>query len=235
MKMQRGDEEMTIKEQIINGLIRTALDVTCRIDKSELNKIPMKGPAILITNHVSNLEGPLFYVNLRPRKTIAMAKAELFDKFFTREILSTWGAVPIKRGAADMQAMKACFSVLEEGNFLCIAPEGTRSKDGRLLRGKAGTTFFATQKKVPIIPMPHWGIKDLSSNLKKLKRTDVKIRIGRPFYVEKKTEGKITSEDRQKMADEMMYQIAALLPEELRGYYSDMSQATTDYITFIDD
>lgn len=226
---------MTLKERIINGLIRTAFNTLCRIDKSELKNIPEKGPAILITNHVSNLEGPLFYVNLRPRKTIAMAKAELFDKFFTRQILSTWEAVPIKRGAVDIQAMKSCFKVLDEGKFLCIAPEGTRSKNGQLIRGKAGTTFFATEKKVPIIPMAHWGILNLSDNLKKLKRTDVKISVGRPFYVEKKTGGKITSEDRQKMADEMMYQIAACLPGELRGYYSDQSGATTEYITFIEE
>lgn len=225
---------MTIKERIINGLISTAFTILCRTEKSDLQKIPAKGPAILITNHTSNLEGPLFYVNLRPRKTIAMAKAELFNKFFTREILTAWGAVPIKRGAVDIQAMKACFKVLEDGNFLCIAPEGTRSKTGKLLRGKAGTTFFATEKKVPIIPMAQWGIMDLSRNLKKFKRTGITIKVGEPFYVEKKTEGKITSEDRQKMADEMMYRIAACLPEELRGYYSDMSLATTEYITFME-
>jgi len=225
---------MTLKERVINSLIRSILDLFCKIDKRDLNKIPLKGPAILITNHVTTLEGPLFYVNLRPRKTIAMAKAELFDKFFTRTILSTWGAIPVKRGAADMQAMKKCFNVLEEGNFLCIAPEGTRSKDGKLLRGKAGTTFIATQKKVPIIPMVHWGIIDLKTNSRKLKRTDVQIKVGRPFYVEKKEEGRINSEDRQNMADEMMYQIAIYLPEELRGYYSDLSKATTNYITFTD-
>ena len=225
---------MTMKERIINVLIRTALNIFCKIDKTDLKKIPLKGPAILITNHVTTLEGPLFYVNLRPRKTIAMAKIELFDKFFTRTILSTWGAIPVKRGAADMQAMKSCFKVLEEENFLCIAPEGTRSKNGQLLRGKAGTTFIATQKKVPIIPMVHWGIIDLKKNSKRFKRTSVNIKVGKPFYVEKKEEGRINSEDRQNMADEMMYQIASYLPEEFRGYYSDLSKATTNYLTFTD-
>ena len=131
-----------------------------------------------------------------------------------------------------MQAMKNCFKVLEEGDFLCIAPEGTRSKTGQLLRGKAGTTFIATQQKVPIIPMVHWGIIDLNKNARKLKRTNVTIKVGKAFFVEKKEEGRITSEDRQNMADEMMYQIAACLPEELRGYYHDLSKATTNYLTF---
>ncbi len=223
---------MSLKENIINCTIRFLLNVFCKIDKEDLKKIPQKGPAILITNHVSNLEGPLFYVNLRPRKTIAMAKSELFNKLFTRTILTTWGAIPVKRGAADTQAMKSCFKVLEDNNFLCIAPEGTRSKTGKLLRGKAGTTFIATQKKVPIIPIAHWGIKDLGKNAKRLKRTKVIIKVGSPFYVEKKEEGRINSEDRQKMADEMMYQIAASLPEEYRGYYDDLSKSTTDYLTF---
>lgn len=226
---------MKLKERIINGLIRTAFDLVYKIDKKDFDKIPLKGPAILITNHVSNMEGPLYYVNLRPRKTIAMAKAELFDKFFTREILSTWGAVPIKRGAVDMQAMKSCMKVLDEGDFLCIAPEGTRSKSGKLIRGKAGTTFFATQKKVPIYPMGHYGLLKSSGAGKSLWRNKVIVKVGQPFYVEKKSEGKITSEDRQKMADEMMYRIAELLPEEFRGQYSDLSQATTNYLTFIED
>jgi len=225
---------MTLKERIINSLIRTALNIFCKIDKKDLEKTPLQGPAILISNHVSDLEGPLFYVNLRPRKTIAMAKTELFEKFFTRTILSTWKVIPVKRGAVDIQAMKSCFNVLEEGNFLCIAPEGTRSKTGKLLRGKPGTTFIATRKKVPIIPMTHWGITDLKKNIRKFKRTKITIKVGRSFYVEKKEGGKISSDDRQKMADEMMYQIAACLPEEYRGYYSDLSKATTNYLTFTD-
>ena len=225
---------MTFKERVINSFVRMALNIFFKVDKADLNKIPKEGPAILITNHSSFLEAPVFYINLRPRKTIAMAKAELFDKFFTRSILSTWGAIPIKRGAADMQAMKGCFNVLDEGDFLCIAPEGTRSKTGKLIRGKAGTTLFATQKKVPIIPLAHWGFLDMKKNMKKFRRTQITLKTGKAFYVEKKEGGKIRSQDREKMADEMMYQIAVLLPEEYRGYYSDLSKATTEYLTFID-
>ncbi len=76
---------MPFKEKIINRLIRTAFNIFCRIDKKDLEKIPLQGPAILISNHVSTLEGPLFYVNLRPGKTIAMVKTELFEIFLPEQ------------------------------------------------------------------------------------------------------------------------------------------------------
>ena len=221
---------MTFKERAVNTAVKLLLRISCKIQIKGMEKIPLEGPAIIITNHTTNLEGPLFYISLRPRKTRALAKRELWKNLFTKMAMEAWESVPVERGGVDMKAIRSCFGVLDDGNFLCIAPEGTRSKDGALKKAMPGTTFFASRKRVPIYPMVQWGLLDMKQNLKKFRRARVHLNCGDPFIVEKTGGGKIRAEDREKMADEMMFQLADLLPEELRGYYSDSSRRTSEFV-----
>ena len=221
---------MSLRERFVNFVVRVFLRVSCKLDVQELNRMPLKGPAIFISNHTSNIEGPLYYVFLRPRKTIALAKKELWDKPFTRLAMNAWNSIPVERGGFDMKSMRSCFSVLGEGNILCIAPEGTRSRDGVLQRGMPGTTFFASRESVPIYPMVQWGLGDLSTNLRRWRRTEVHVRVGDPFLVGKTGGGRLSADERQAMADEMMYRLAALLPEHLRGCYADLSKMGWEYV-----
>lgn len=224
---------MTIKEHLVNFVVSTAFRLTCKVEVRGVEKVPLTGPAILITNHTTFYEGPLFYIELRPRKTRALAKKELWDHYFTRMAMEAWESVKVDRGGMDMKAIRGCFSVLDDGNFLCIAPEGTRSKNGALKKAMPGTTFFASRKGVPVYPFVQWGLLSLPENFKKFRRTPVTIVFGDPFLIEKPGGGKLSSDDREKMADEMMYRLAELLPEELRGYYSDPTGKTSEYITEI--
>lgn len=221
---------MTFKERIVNAIVAGFFRVTIKLEVEGLDNVPAEGPGIVIANHTSFFEGPLFYIVFRPRRTIALAKKELWDSFFTRAAMTAWKSVPVDRGGMDMKAIRGCFNVLDEGNFLCIAPEGTRSKDGALKRAMPGTTFFASRKGVPCYPLVVWGIRDMGGNLKKLRRTKVHISIGKPFLVEKEGGGKLSSDDRRQMADEMMFRLAELLPEEFRGAYSDPSEQTSAFV-----
>jgi 1-acyl-sn-glycerol-3-phosphate acyltransferase len=117
---------------------------------------------------------------------------------------------------------------LQNGHFFGIAPEGTRNKTGVLIRAHPGTVILALKSGAPILPMAHWGGEVFLKNLKRLKRTDFHIRVGEPFKIV--AEGKVSAEMRQEMADDMMYELAKLLPEEYRGVYSDLSQATGKYL-----
>ncbi|MDO8755280.1 MAG: hypothetical protein Q7J80_15390, partial [Anaerolineales bacterium] len=84
-----------------------------------------------------------------------------------------------------------------------------------------------------IIPVAHWGGEVYLKNLKRFKRTDFHIRVGDPFRIN--VEGvKVNGEIRQQIVDQMMYELAKLLPEEYRGEYSDMSKATGKYIVKMD-
>jgi len=215
----------------MNTAIRLGTDILCRIDKRDFSKVPAHGPLILVTNHIGSLEVPLLFVHLQPRKMIGLAKIETWDSKFMGWLFDLWDAIPVRRGEADLDAIRACLEVLKAGNILAIAPEGTRSYHGRLLRGQPGIAMIALRAGVPILPMAHWGGKDFGANLKKLKRTDFHVRVGKLFCLDAQGE-KVNGEIRQTMADEIMSQIAALMPEEYRGEYTHC-KSTLKYLRFL--
>ena len=206
---------------LVNAAIRLAIRLTVKLDResrNELKKVQKNGPALIISNHMSNIEGPVIYSYLRPRRTIALGKEELWDKWATRQMMEVWQCIPISRAGVDQKAIGACRKILEEGDFLCIAPEGTRSRDGRLIQAKPGVTLFA-RPEIPVYPIAVWGLEKYSANLKKGRRTPMKLRVGEPFFPDF-PEGRLTGEKRQALADSMMRKIAELLPEDYRGYYA---------------
>ena len=113
--------------------------------------------------------------------------------------------------------------------ILVIAPEGTRNKTGKLLRAQPGIITLALRTGAPLLPVAHWGGENFLANLKRLKRTDFHIRVGEPFKLDPGNE-RVTKEVRQQMVDEMMYRLAAMLPENYRGAYADLENATEKYI-----
>jgi len=214
---------------LINFVIRVYTRITCRIDAPDLQKFPMQGPFIAITNHTGQIEVPLLFAHLQPRKLTGWAKIESWDNKFLHWVFGVWGIIPVRRGEADMNALKAALRALEEGLILGIAPEGTRNYNGVLKRGLPGAVLVALHSGAPIIPIAHWGGENFMQNFKHLKRTDFHIRLGEPFKIN--TQGiKVTGEIRQQIVDEMMCRIAELLPEEYRGEYSDMSKFSEKYL-----
>ena len=221
----------SISRRFMNTVIRLGTDNLCRIDKRDFPKVPARGPLILVINHIGSLEVPLLFVHLQPRKMIGLAKIETWDNKFMGWLFDLWDAIPVRRGEADLDAIRACLEVLKAGDILAIAPEGTRSYHGRLLRGQPGIAMIALRAGVPILPIVHWGGEDFGANLKKLKRTDFHVRVGKLFYLDAKGE-KVNGEIRQAMVDEIMSQIAVLMPEEYRGEYADCDPPPEKYLRF---
>ncbi len=216
---------------LINSLIRLYTNITCRIDAPNLNEFPQKGPLIAIANHTGQIEVPLLFAHLQPRKITGWAKAEAWDNKFLHWVFNTWGLIPVHRGEADMKALKLALQALRDEKIFGLAPEGTRNKTGKLKRALSGTVIIALHSGAPIIPVAHWGGEKYLNNLKRFRRTDFHIRVGKPFKLQ--VEGvKVTSEIRQQIVDEMMYEIAKLLPEEYRGEYSDLSKAEQRFIVY---
>jgi len=222
---------MTITERILNFIIKGILRLTCRVDDSQLARVPDHGPLILVTNHVTFLEVPMIYTHLRPRPMTGFAKAESWDNPFFGWVFDVWGAIPLRRGEADLSAMRAAIDVLKGGGILGVAPEGTRSGHGRLLRAHPGVVLLAQRTGAPLIPVVHTGSEDFKRNLTRLRRTDFKIIVGNQFRIDF-GDDKMTAEIRQAIADEIMYQMAALLPAKYRGEYADLSAATEKYLRF---
>jgi 1-acyl-sn-glycerol-3-phosphate acyltransferase len=214
---------------IIKGLLRWV----CRVDDAQLVQVPNQGPLILVGNHVTFLEVPLIYTHLRPRLVTYFAKAEAWDNPFFGWLFDVWGAIPLQRGEADISAMRAALKALRQGRIMALAPEGTRSGHGRLQRAHPGVVMLALRSGAPLQPMAHTGGENFKRNLPRLRRTDFKILIGNPFHIET-GDIRVTREIRQAIADEIMYQMAAMLPAKYRGVYSDLSSATEKYLRFSD-
>jgi len=212
-------------------LIAGITTILCRIEKDELKKIPVNGPMILAMNHIGSIEVPLLRAQVRPRRVISLAKVETWDNKWMGWLFDLWESIPIRRGEVDICALHECLECLSARDFLGVAPEGTRSHDGKLLAGRPGIVLIGLHSGAPILPVVHWGVEKFPDKLKHLKRTDFHIRVGKPFTLDaggKKVNGKL----RLEILDEIMYQMAALMPEEYRGKYKNCTPAPVKYLRF---
>lgn len=218
-------------EYVTNFVVRGLTALLCKVDARQLTRVPKGGPLIIVTNHINFLEAPVIYVRLSPRPVTGFSKIESWDSAFIGWLFDVWGIIPIHRGEADKSAFRAGLQALKDGQILTIAPEGTRSGDGQLGKGLPGVVLLALMSGAPMIPLVHYGHQDYKQNWRKIHRAPLKVVVGHPFRLEP-GEKKVTGETRQEMVDEIMYQLAALLPPEHRGVYHDLSKATEVYLRF---
>lgn len=208
----------------VTRIIKAIFDVICEVHSEDIRKIPMQGPFILAANHINFMEAVIFFTYTPPRAITGIAKVETWDSPILGPLFSLWGAIPIKRGEADRTAYAACMKALEDGKILAILPEGTRSGNGALQKGQPGIVLLAARSNLPILPAVIWGQENFWSNLRHFRRTKLFIRVGEPFKLE--TDGMTFDRDtRQKLADEVMFRLAGLLPEKYRGEYADLSKS----------
>lgn len=214
--------------KIIAFLIKVGTSIVCRIDAPDLHKLPMRGPLIVYSNHTGQIEVAVFFGHLQPRPITGWAKVEAWDNAFLNWLFNIWGLIPVRRGEGDTSALRKALAALENGYVFGIAPEGTRNVTGRLKRALPGAVMLALHAKVPLVPVAHWGGENFLKNLSRLKRTDFHIRVGDPICL--KVDGvRVTKEMRQQIADEMMYQLADLLPAEYRGEYEKVTEYVKSY------
>ena len=217
--------------RLVNATIKRLMRMLCRIDDAQLASVPAQGPLIFLSNHINFLEPPVVYTHMLPRPMAFFAKVESWDNKWMGLLFDMWGGIPLKRGTADVGAIRLGLEVLEKGAILSVAPEGTRSGDGALGKGHPGVVIMALRSGAPLLPMACYRHEDFWDNLTHLRRTDFRIVVGHPFSL--RTNGMpVTREVRRQITDEIMYQIAALLPPSYRGVYSNLSAATETYLRF---
>lgn len=222
---------MTRCSRAANSLIRCLVRIACRVDDRELARVPRQGPLLLLGNHINLLDAPVLLSHLLPRPLVVFAKVETWNNPLFALLFNMWEAIPLRRGEADLAALRSGLAVLEAGRILSIFPEGTRSRDGRLRPAHPGVVMLALHSGAPILPAAHYGVEQVKGNLMRLRRTDVHVVVGQPFYLDAGG-ATVTRSVRQQMADEIMYQIAALLPPEYRGHYANLAAATETYLRF---
>jgi 1-acyl-sn-glycerol-3-phosphate acyltransferase len=207
----------------------------CNVDVTGLEHIPASGPTILMMNHISFID-PIIVTAVVPRRyVIAMAKAEAYKGWFTRGIINLWGNFVVNRGEVDRRALSSSIELLKSGQLLLIAPEGTRHPDG-LGAPKEGIAYIAHKANAVIVPTAIMGAQDWKNRLKSFRKAYGRVHFGRPFRFTLPQSERLSKQIRHEMMQEAMYQIAQSMPEEYanqRGLYSDLSQATTNYLDFL--
>ncbi|MDH4137797.1 MAG: 1-acyl-sn-glycerol-3-phosphate acyltransferase [Anaerolineae bacterium] len=222
---------MTLTRRIVIAAFKGLTSLLCRIDDAQLAQVPDQGPLLVVTNHVNILEIPIIYIHLQPRPVTGFVSADRWDSRWSRWLLDVCGAIPLRRGEADMAALRRGLEMLKAGHIVIIAPEGTRSGHGRLQKAHPGVVLLALHSGAPVLPVVYYGSERYRDNLRRLRRTDFHIAVGKPFYLD--AGGiKVTRQVRRQMIDEVMYRMSALLPPAYRGLYSDLNAATEMYLAF---
>ena len=191
------------------------------------DNVPDEGAAIIASNHLS-FSDSIFMPLMVPRRVTFLAKQEYFTGHGLKGLLSRMfftgvGQVPIDRssGSAAKAALDTGRRILAEGKLLGIYPEGTRSPDGRLYRGKSGVARMALEAGVPVIPVAMVGTREVQPIGKKLPRIRrIGIRFGPPLDFSR-YEG--LAGDRfveRSMTDEIMYELMQLSGQEYVDQYA---------------
>jgi 1-acyl-sn-glycerol-3-phosphate acyltransferase len=129
------------------------------------------------------------------------------------------GPVWVRRGEVDREALRKALEILERGEVLGVAPEGTRARGPYALqKGKVGAAYLATRADVPIVPLGITGTENIKRDLPRLRRAYVRVVVGQPFRLPES--GRVRSQKLHEYTDLIMYRIAELLPEEYRGVYA---------------
>ena len=223
---------MNFSHGLVVNIMKGLTGLICRIDDHELQRVPRQGPLIIYTNHVNILEIPIIYSRLQPRRVRGMLLAERWNIPVVSWALDVTRTIPLHRGEADLPAMRMGLDALEKDEMLIIAPEGTRSHDGKLQPAHPGVVLLALHSGAPLLPVGFYGAENYQANLRRLKRTDFHLRVGKPFHLDARGE-KVTHEVRQLMVEEMMYQLALVLPPEYRGHFAAASAASPKYLQLL--
>jgi 1-acyl-sn-glycerol-3-phosphate acyltransferase len=188
-----------------------------------LENIPKDGPAILVANHQSFLDDLLLPLVVPGRKVVFLAKADYFDKWYLRWFFKGANVIPVRREShsASEDALRAGVKALGENKLVGIFPEGTRSPDGRLYRGKTGVARMALEARVPVIPVAISGTYELMPYDRKVPKAGrVQLRFGKPLRFDRHYE---TPADRfvlRSVTDEIMYEIMLLSGQEYVDEYA---------------
>lgn len=223
---------MKLSQTILTTVLRVLTKLLFRVHGEEISKIPQNGPLIIISNHINTAEVGILYALLMPRPVSGFIAEYRMEAAWSRWIAHTTNAIPLHRGEADVSALKEAIERLKAGQIIVLAPEGTRSGHGRLQEAHPGAVLLAIQTKAPLLPLVFYGHESWVENLKRLRRTDFFIKVGDPFHLVPPAD-RVNREIRKRMIDEVMYQLAGLLPEENRGVYEDLSKAANDFLEFV--
>jgi 1-acyl-sn-glycerol-3-phosphate acyltransferase len=220
------------RRHVLKWLIRNfAFRLLIKVDLVQgVENVPSQGPAILMINHIAFVD-PIVILGCMPRSVVPMAKIEAYHYPIIGVFPSLWAAIPVRRGEGDRRALRLAMDVLEAGEIVLVAPEGTRSP--ALQSGKEGAAFLAYHTNTPIVPVAIEGTVGYPALYPfRWDRPGATVRIGAPFRFKRQPH----RPDRvmlRKMTDEAMSVLAEMLPSERRGVYGGFADSPLETLEFV--
>jgi len=193
--------------------------------------VPTEGPVILAANHLSFLDS-IFIPLFLNRPVIFLGKSEYFERRRTAWFFRLVGVIPVKResGTAAEAALRAGLEVLKDGGIIGIYPEGTRSPDGRVYRGKTGVARLALAGSAPVVPVVVFGTRDLQPPNRRLPKLSGRVRVayGEPLTFEKYAGRESDKYALRRVTDEIMFEIMMLSGQEYVDEYAARAKKRLD-------
>jgi len=215
---------------VAHGVIPPVARAVWRPRVEGLHHVPTSGPVIVASNHLSFFDSVVIPVVV-PRKVVFLAKSDYFTGTGVKgTLVRAWfeglGMLPVDRDdtRAAIASLDTALAVLGKGEAFGIYPEGTRSRDGRLYRGRTGVAHLALTSGAPVVPVGLTGTEDIQpvgSNRPRLGRVDVTVRFGEPIRAAGEYDGVPTGRARRELTDRIMASIAGLTGQELAGIYNE--------------
>jgi 1-acyl-sn-glycerol-3-phosphate acyltransferase len=213
---------------VLHRVVPPLVKLVWRPDVIGLDNVPTTGGVILASNHLSFADSVVIPVVV-PRKVVFLAKSDYFTGHGVKGTASRlWfeglGMLPVDRddSKAALASLDTALEVLSRGEAFGIYPEGTRSRDGRLYRGRTGVAHLALTAGVPVVPVGLTGTEKLQPVGSSLPRiVPVTVRFGTPIDVAGRYAGVPAGRARREVTDEIMTAIQGLTGQETAGVYNE--------------
>jgi len=213
----------------VRSAVRPVATRLWRFELTGFDRLPAEGPAILCPNHVSLLDSAFLMLHV-PRNISFVGKSEYMDSWKTKYLFPWMGMIPIDRsgGNKSQAALDTAEAVLRRGELFGIFPEGTRSRDGILHKGRTGAARLAVKVGCPIFPVGMIGTREIQPPDAKVPKLGghCSIKIGRPINVERYRNRTDNHMVLREITDELMYEIRDLTGQEYRNVYAGKTADT---------
>jgi 1-acyl-sn-glycerol-3-phosphate acyltransferase len=228
---------------IIKAVVKPIMLGLYQIRPEGLGNVPKKGAAIIAANHVSFLDSFFIPLVIKRRKMTYLAKADYFKSWKTSWFFKSVGQISCERegGSKSQQSLEIAHDVLKDGHLLGIYPEGTRSPDGNLYRGRTGVARLALTAGVPVVPVGLIGTDEVMPKAAKIPRLTgrlpVRVRFGKPLdfsrYAGQETDRMVL----RSVTDEIMFEIMQLSGQRYIDEYASRTatEPLPEAARFIDD
>lgn len=225
--------EKILPEKILKSIINFGIDGYIKkyanlqvINKQKLDEI--KGPVIFICNHLSNADGLILNKVLKEKDVTFIMGVKLTQDPMTNLGCKIVKTISITPSSPDRGAISNLVKHVKGGNSILIFPEGTRSRNGKMIKAKKGIYLISKLCGVPIVPLSIYGSEkfmpiDQSGNMNNetFNNADVYVTIGDPISIPKKNENEDKQEYEERFILTLMKGIAELLPNEYKGVYGE--------------